>query len=33
MRDVLFLGVVIAFFSLAVLFVYACGLVLGERRP
>jgi hypothetical protein len=31
-RDIVFMGVVLGFFALAVLFVYACQLMLGERR-
>jgi hypothetical protein len=31
-RDLVFVAVVLAFFSIAVLFVYACGLMLGEER-
>jgi hypothetical protein len=31
-RDIVFVGVVLGFFAVAVLFVYACELILGERR-
>jgi hypothetical protein len=31
-RDIIFVGVVLGFFAIAVLFVYACQLILGERR-
>jgi hypothetical protein len=31
-RDLVFVAVVLAFFAIAVLFVYACGLMLGEER-
>jgi hypothetical protein len=31
-RDIVFVGVVIGFFAIAVLFVYACQLMLEERR-
>lgn len=32
MRDIVFVAVVVGFFVIAVLFVYACQLMLGEGR-
>jgi hypothetical protein len=31
-RDIVFVGVVLGFFAIAVLFVYACRIMLGEGR-
>jgi hypothetical protein len=30
-RDIVFVAIVLAFFAIAVLFVYACGLMLGQE--